>query len=142
MNPTALKTLIESDAEASAHFTAGRDLQCAERCTAIAPQVYRECRLRWNRIVALYLDLAVAAAVKAKIDAAAAGSPLIAEIVASLDANSQDPCDLGNPTVRSILTTPTAHGGIGLTADEAAPLLAVGRQPQVITANEVSACRQ
>lgn len=142
MNTAELKALIESDQQAREHFTAGRDTQCAERCSVIAPQVYRECRLRWNRLVALYPSLALAASVKAKIDAAAASSPVVAEIAKSLQADSQDPCDIGHATVRALLTAPTNQGGIGLTADEAAPLLAAGRQLQTITANEVSACRQ
>lgn len=142
MNTNELKSLINSDAEAAAHFAAGRDQQCAERCSLIAPKVHRECRLRWNRIIGLYSDLTVAASVKAKIDAAANSSPLVAEISLSLKSDSQDPCDLGHPTVRSLLTASTAVGGIGLTNAEAAPLLAAGEQFQQITANEVSACRQ
>lgn len=141
MNTAELKALIESDKQAREHFAAGRDTQCAERCSAIAPQVYKECRLRWNRLVVLYSSLSLAASVKAKIDAAAA-SPIVEEIAKSLEASSQDPCDIGHPTVRALLTAPTNAGGIGLTADEASPLLAAGRQPQTITANEVSACRQ
>ncbi len=142
MTPAELKTLIESDTEAAGHFAAGRDTQCAERCSQIAPQVYRECRLRWNRLVALYSSLALAAAVKTKIDAAAAQSPIVAEIAKSLEASSQDPCDLGHTTVRALLTIATNTGGIGLTAEEAAPLLAAGRQLQTITSDEVSRCRQ
>lgn len=142
MNTAELKALIESDQVAREHFNAGRDTQCAERCSVLAPQVYRECRLRWNRLVALYSSLSLAAAVKAKIDAAAASSPVVAEIAKSLQADSQDPCDIGHATVVALLTAPTITGGIGLTTDEAAPLLAAGRQPQTITANEVSQCRQ
>ncbi len=141
MTTDELKALIESDQTARDHFAAGRDLQCAERCTDIAPQVYRECRLRWNRIAALYNSLTTAASVRSKIETAALTSPLIADIADSLKASSQDPCDLGHGTVRALLTMPTNQGGIGLTADEAATLLAAGRQHQVITANEVSACR-
>ncbi len=141
MNTAELKALIESDQQAREHFAAGRDIQCAERCSEIAPQVYKECRLRWNRLAALYSNLATAASVKAKIDAAAAGNPIVAEIAASLRADSQDPCDIGYATVRALLTASTNQGGIGLTTDEAAPLLAAGRQSQVITTNEVSACR-
>ena len=142
MTPAQLKTLIESDQEATAHFAAGRDLQCAERCTQIAPQVYRECRLRWNRIVALFSNLTTAASVQAKINAVAESNPLVKEIADSLKSDSQDPCDLGHSTVRALLTAPVQSGGIGLSEQEAAPLLAAGRQQQVITANEVSACRQ
>lgn len=142
MNTAELKALIDSDQQAREHFLAGRDIQCAERCSVIAPQVYRECRLRWNRLVALYPSLTVAASVKAKIDAAAQGSAVVQEIALSLRADSQDPCDIGHPTVRALLTAPTNQGGIGLTSEEAAPLLAAGRQPQIITADEVSQCRQ
>jgi hypothetical protein len=37
MTPSELKTLIESDAEALAYWTAGRHVVCAARCGEIAP---------------------------------------------------------------------------------------------------------
>lgn len=39
MTPAELKTLIESDSVALAHFVASRDQFCAERCVAIAPTI-------------------------------------------------------------------------------------------------------
>jgi hypothetical protein len=137
MTPNELKTLIESDAEASQCWADRRDAACAARCSVIAPVIYREARLRWNRIAALYSDLGTAANVRAKIEAAALTNPLVADIADSLKASSQDPCDLGHPTVRALLTLSTNHGGIGLTQQEAAPLLAVGTQRQAFSTDDV-----
>lgn len=137
MTPQELKVLIESDTEANQCWKDRRDAACANRCAVIAPLVYKECRLRWNRLVALYSSLAIAAAVKAKIEAAAALSPIVMEIAKSLEASSQDPCDIGHQAVRALLTTPVNSGGIGLTTDEAAPLLAAGRQAQTFTTDDV-----
>lgn len=39
MAPEELKAMIESDRIASEHYAAGRDIQCAERCSVIAPQI-------------------------------------------------------------------------------------------------------
>lgn len=39
MQPSELKTLIQSDADATALLKKGDDTGCAERCTAIAPPV-------------------------------------------------------------------------------------------------------
>lgn len=41
MTPAELKTLIESDSEALAHWNAGRHAACAARCGNIAPTVRR-----------------------------------------------------------------------------------------------------
>ncbi len=41
MNTEQLRTLIESDQEALAHWNAGRHAACAERCGDIAPTVRR-----------------------------------------------------------------------------------------------------
>jgi hypothetical protein len=39
MIPEELRSLIESDPEASAHYAAGRHAACAERCRVIAPAI-------------------------------------------------------------------------------------------------------
>jgi hypothetical protein len=41
MTPNELKTLIESDSEASQYWADRRDAACAARCSVIAPQIRR-----------------------------------------------------------------------------------------------------
>jgi len=139
MSPQELKALIESDAEATRLASTGAADLCAARCREIGPRVVQETRLRWNRIFDLYgSNLAMASTVQAKIKAAGAKSELVSEIVESLKASSQDPCNIGSPTVRALLTTPTTNGGIGLTAEEARPLLQAAEVAPDISGADVS----
>jgi hypothetical protein len=139
MSPEELRALIESDSEALQLASTGAADLCAARCRAIAPKVTQETRLRWNRIFDLYgSNLARAATVQSKIKAAGQKSELVAEIVESLKASSQDPCNIGSPTVRFLLTASTESGGIGLTQEEAHPLLAAAEVEPQISGADVS----
>ena len=142
MSPEELRTLIESDPEAKRLALTGADDLCAARCREIAPKVTRETRLRWNRIFDLYgMNLPLAQQVKAKIEAAGAKNDLVAEILESLKASSQDPCNIGSPTVRFLLTAPIDSGGIGLTTDEAKPLLSAAEVAPEISGADVASTK-
>ena len=75
MTPAELKTLIESDAEATAFADAGNDEACAARCGAIAPTV-RVSKMLTERGLYAELGPTMAETVLQKLEGyAAAGQP-------------------------------------------------------------------
>jgi hypothetical protein len=139
MNREQLRTLIESDSEASAHFAAGRDVQCAERCTAIAPTI-RQPVDGW-----LVQKIASMNGVWAKIVLARESAETPASIkgicITFLDWVRKDwRIDFDLPEVQTMLGGLVQSGLV--TQQEVAVLDAAANTTQTITANEVSACRQ
>jgi hypothetical protein len=138
MTNAELKALIESDQTASDHFAAGRDLQCAERCTAIATTV---------RMPVPAADIQYDAAINgvwAAITIARESAETPQQIkgicITFLDwIKSGRPIDFDMPQVQQML------GGLvmsGLVTQEQAEALADrANTPQTITVDEVSACR-
>ena len=139
MTPAELKTLIESDSEATAHFAAGRDLQCAERCTAIAPTV------RQPVDGGLVQKIASMNGVWAKIVLARESSETPSQIkgicITFLDWVRKDwRIDFDLPEVQTMLGGLIQSGLV--TEQEVAVLDDAANTPQTITAAEISACRQ
>lgn len=139
MNTEQLKTLIESDSEATAHFAAGRDLQCAERCTAIAPTI------RQPVDGGLVQKIASMNGVWAKIVLARESSETPAPIkgicITFLDWVRKDwRIDFDLPEVQTMLGGLIQSGLV--TEQEVAVLDAAADTAQTITPAEVSACRQ
>ena len=139
MTPAELKTLIESDSEAAAHFAAGRDLQCAERCTAIAPTV------RQPVDGGLVQKIASMNGVWAKIVLARESSETPSQIkgicITFLDWVRKDwRIDFDLPEVQTMLGGLIQSGLV--TEQEVAVLDDAANTPQTITAAEISACRQ
>jgi len=139
MTTDELKALIESDQTASDHFAAGRDIQCAERCSEIAPTV---------RTPVSAADIQYHASkngVWAAITLARESAEIPIQIrgvcITFLDwVKSGRPIDFDMPEVQQML------GGLIqaelVTQQQAAELNAMANASQTITANEVSACRQ
>jgi hypothetical protein len=139
MNTEQLRTLIESDSEATAHFAAGRDLQCAERCTAIAPTI------RQPVDGGLVQKIASMNGVWAKIvlarESAATPAPIKGICITFLDWVRKDwRIDFDLPEVQTMLGG-LVQSGL-MTQQEVAVLDAAASTTQMITANEVSQCRQ
>lgn len=139
-----LKQLIESDPQAKALAQIGDDAGCAKRCTEIAPMLPKELKLSFARLLSLYQhDTALGMLIINKLRQIAVHNPLVAELLpfmaATADATGWP--DFSLPPIRQTLVTPEEQGGIGLTLEQAAPILAAGEQPQVVTPHEVEFVR-
>jgi len=139
MNIEQLRSLIESDSEATAHFAAGRDVQCAERCTAIAPTV------RQPVDGGVVQKIASMNRVWAKIvlarESAETPDSIKGICITFLDWVRKDwRIDFDLPEVQTMLGGLMQSGLV--TKQEVAVLDAAANTPQTITADEVSACRQ
>lgn len=144
MTPQELKQLIHSDEVALDLFKQARDSDCASRCSIIAPKVAKELRLSIARLLALYQhDIQLGMTIITKFRTVAAHNQLVAELLPFMEANADSigyP-DFSLPPIRQTLTTPEEQGGIGLTLEQAAPILLAGEQSQTITPLEVEYVR-
>ena len=138
MNTEQLKTLIESDAEAAAHFAASRDQLCAERCSVIAPAI---------RVPVPAADIQYDASVNgvwANITLAreSADTPLQIKgiCLTFLDwIKSGRPIDFDMPEVQTMLAGLLAAGLV--TSQQAIDMDAQATVGQAFTASQISACR-
>ena len=138
MNIEQLKTLIESDAEAAAHFAASRDQLCAERCSVIAPAI---------RVPVPAADIQYDASVNgvwANITLAreSADTPLQIKgiCLTFLDwIKSGRPIDFDMVEVQAMLAGLVAAGLV--TAQQAVDMDAQATVGQTFTASQISACR-
>jgi hypothetical protein len=139
MTTDELKALIESDQTARDHFAAGRDVQCAERCTAIAPTI------RQPVDGGLVQKIASMNGVWAKIVLARESSETPPQIkgicITFLDWVRKDwRIDFDLPEVQAMLDGLMQSELV--TEQEVAALDAAADTAQTITPSEVSACRQ
>ena len=144
MTPEELKALIESDPQATALVNAGNDYDCAIRCSEIAPVRNIPSPLTIMGILNLYQDnLGLGAFVVATIKQVALGNPVIGEMLPFMGPATQQDArpDFGLPAIRQALVTPVEWGGIGLTQEQAAPILRAGESSQKITPIEVEFVR-
>lgn len=136
MTPSELKDLILSDAEATSFCQAQNYRAAATRCTVLAPKITNELRATELTLLWLYPSPATAEAVLQQIEAVSASNPIVARVVKWLQPGAPG-IDLGDARVRFLLTLPILEGGIGLTQEQAAPLLAAAESAQVITPTQV-----
>lgn len=134
-----LRQLIAADQQAAAALAQGRYGDCAIRCCEIAPRVPRSLPLSFMGIIAVYRDdLQLGGEVITALQTVAYVNPIIGLMVsfmtreAAVDARP----DFGDPSIRAALTAPQPHG-LGLTPQQAAPLLAAGQQPDTITGRDI-----
>lgn len=144
MTPAELKTLINSDPQAKAYFDAGNDSACAVRCGEIAPPVLVELRLSRMGVRALYANPIDGQTVLATLDAVAGGNPIIADIRRYMEPGVHPSTlpDFGLVAIRAALTTPVQDGGLGLSAELAAPILRAAEQQPAFTHLDISAARE
>lgn len=138
MPPDTLLALIQADATALALAQAGDDTACAARCSALAPPVLQAAMVTERTIFWLYADPTDAETVLQTIAAVAEVNPIVKRVLAWLQPYAGG-VDLGDARVRALLVAPVEAGGIGLAPALAAPLLAAGEAPVVITAADVGA---
>jgi hypothetical protein len=137
MSPTELRALIESDSEALALARSGAADLCAARCVVIAPKVVEPKRLGDINIVQLYADPAVGETVCQTIEAVAQSNPVVKRAWRWAEPGKPG-LDVGDLRVRAMLTLPVEQGGVGLTQQQAAPILACAEVSPVITGADVS----
>lgn len=136
MTPAELKTLIESDAEATALANAGDDEACALRCGVIAPKLLVSTRLGDINIVSLFANPVDGETVCQTIEAVAEQNPVVKRAW-RWAAPGAPGIDVGDVKVRAMLIAPTNLGGVGLTQEQAAPILAAAEQQQRFTAAQI-----
>jgi hypothetical protein len=134
MNPSELKTLIESDSEALAHWNAGRHAACAARCSVIAPVI------RQPVDGGLIQKIASMNGVWAKITLARESAETPDQIkgicITFLDWVRKDwRIDFDLPEVEAMLGGLLQSGLV--TAEEVAALYAAANVPQVFTTDDV-----
>jgi hypothetical protein len=135
-----LAQLIAADPQAAELYRRAQFADCAARCREIAPRVYQAAKLSRIGILNLYpTNPNVAVSILEAIEAAAANNRLFREVYSFMapgTAPEQLP-DFGLQPIRAALIAPQSVGGIGLTAEQAGPILAAGEQPDNITALDV-----
>lgn len=142
MSPYELKSLIASDPIARAAVEAGDDETAAARCRSIAPPVLASCRVADINIVGMFDNPADGEAVCQQIETVAQANPIVKRALKWIVETSSPGLDLGDPKIRQLLTLPIADGGVGLTPQQAAPLLrAAERQPDITAAQVAVAWR-
>ena len=142
MDPDKLRGVIRSDHQAVDDYMARRFSDCAARVNAIAPPKARFCPLSRLGIIALHrANGNLAATFLQKLDAAAQINPIIAEVVQFMKAEARELPDFGIEEIRQALVAPVSHGGVGLTNQEAAPILAAGVEPDQTTPFEIETLR-
>jgi hypothetical protein len=139
MTPEALRKLIESDAEAKKLAEAGAADLCAARCRAIGPRETVETRITELSILAAFPNPADGEKVMVAIETAAksATGAVIKRALKWLQPGAPG-VDVGDSRIRTLLTTPVAQGGVGLTQELAKPLLALAETEPTITGADVS----
>ena len=137
MTPAELKTLIESDAEALALAIAGNDEACAVRCAIIAPKRIVSTRLGDINIVGLFANPIDGETVCQTIEAVALQNPVVKRAWRWATPGAPG-IDVGDLKVRAMLVAPTNLGGVGLTQEQAAPIMAAAEQPQTFTSAQIA----
>ena len=139
MTTAELTALIQGDATALQLAQAGSDDACASRCREIADPVPYQRFITELTILSLYDDPTAAEAVMVKIETVAQSNPVVARVLKWLQPSAPG-IDAGDARVRTLLTASTAQGGIGLTTEQAQPILDCAAQQQNITGRDVAAC--
>lgn len=144
LTPQELLALIQSDALATQYINQGKDYECADRCSEIAPLVPNELRLSFVSVLSLYRDIPTQGAyINKRLREVAATNEMVADIVSFMSSAtpSESYPDFSIPPIRQALTTPVAQGGVGFTQEQVQRILDAGVQKQKVTLLEVEYVR-
>jgi hypothetical protein len=149
MSPQELKTLILSDASATAFFNAKDDSACAARCMVIADPVRKKLQRSRLGLIDLYTkSIGLSGAVLANqvldtIASVAVSNSLVAKVYAFTETGTHPDSllDWGEEAVQAILLSSVNQGGCGLTQEQLAPLLQETFIPPAITPAQVELAR-
>lgn len=135
----SLRQLIKLDEQATALFEQGRYGDCAVRCVELAPKVPKVLKLSKIGVVDIYMaDRAIGHLVLDRLKELAKtnrDAELMIEFMGVGVPEVSYP-DFALPEIRMLLTAPQPLG-LGLTPQQAAPLLVAGEQPDTITGQDV-----
>lgn len=137
MTPNSLHDLINSDPAAKALADAGNDAACADRCREIAPPEIVSTPLGELGVIAAAADPVAAETILKTIEAIAQQNPLVKRVLKWMQPGAPG-VDFGDLRVRAMLTAAVEQGGLGLTAEQAGPLLRAAERPASVTAGNVS----
>lgn len=145
MTPEELRNLIEGDAQAKAYFDSGNDSACAVRCGEIAPPVLVELKLSEIGIMLIYANdpMAGETVLQTFEAVAAGGSPIVKRLLRFMgpEVTPEKHPDFSLAPIRSALTTPVQSGGLGLTTEQAAPILRAAERQPTVTHLDIAAAR-
>lgn len=133
MDTTELFQFIQSDPVAAELARAGHDEDAAARLRGIADPVYEERLVTELGIYNIYPNPADAETVLQTIEAVAEVNPFVKRLLKWLQPGAIG-VNFGDPRVKAALMAPVESGGLGLSKELAAPLLAVGKTQPAITA--------
>jgi hypothetical protein len=142
MTPQSLKALILADAAAAVLFAAGKDGECAEylRANYQEPRSYQVTKLQLHLSFGLARGVQIMQSLRSISQSQAAEAPLFAELVDLLESqNASRGPDLGLAETE-VLLSGWQQAGI-ITAGEKAVLLALGKQPLSVSAQQVEFAR-
>lgn len=138
MDAEKLRAVIQADDQALAYYRDRRFADCAVHVNAIAPTKPKYCPLSRLGVIALHRSNGnLAKTFLEKLDAAAKVNPIIAEVVQFMKAEARELPDFGIEEIRQALLAPVSFNGVGLTAEEAAPILAAGVEADTTTPLEI-----
>jgi hypothetical protein len=135
-----IKSLIASDSVAKSHFDAGRFGDCAVRLSEIAPPIPKRLQISQMGMLFIYRhDPMLGNLILEKLEQAAPSSPLIKRMVLFMGPSTgpESLPDFSLAEIRQVLCAPPELGGLGFTAEQAAPLLAAGQQPDIFTGRDI-----
>ena len=139
MTPSQLLTLIASDQQATAYFSAGNDEACAARCTAIAPPVRQP--VPADRVQEIASLNGMWGMLKIAALNTALSNPPRGAAVSFIDwIEAGRPLNPDNPAVQSMAATLVSYSLA--TAEQIAQISDAANTPQVITFHQVGAARQ
>ena len=138
MTPLDLKSLIDSDPQATAMLLAKDDSACADRCSLLAPHVLRERKVTYLGLTKI--SFAVAARLSVTMEQMAKTIPLIGDLIMVLQLS--DGIDVSDPQTRTMLdqfAAASLPGGI--TAADSAFIQGLALVQQVVTVLDVEYVR-
>lgn len=143
MDPQEIRDSILASAELRQLAEAGRDGDIAAALTRISPTSFRPLRLSELGLLALYSsDPLMGEQVLTRIESvAAAGNPIVRRVLKFMQPGVPESSlpDFSLPGIRAALTAPADSGGLGLSAELAAPILEAMQVVETVSAAEVSA---
>jgi hypothetical protein len=137
MTPQELKEIILGDSLATSLATAGNYTECATRCELIAPPRIVEKFVGELGVFSLYESPVQAEAVIQKIENVALVNPVVKRLLKWIQPGAPG-INFGDLRVRYMLTLPIEQGGVGLTNEEALPLLRSAEVQRNITVDMIA----
>ena len=140
MTPQEIRSEILASSELRSWIEQGRDEDVAKHLTDTMPGKIVSLKISELGLLSLYSDPMAGETVLQTIEAVAQGNPIIKRVLKFMQPGVPESSlpDFSLPGVRLALTTPVEQGGLGLTAELAAPLINAMTVPDAVSSHEVS----